>query len=177
MEQRAPAIRLRVPEASDLSGTISFTDLVWGTQTEILARDCGDFLIQRSDGVMAYQLAVVVDDALMGINRVVRGRDLLGSCARQMYLQDLLGFEHPSYAHVPLLVDKTGRRLSKRDRDLDLGELRAKHEGPEQLLGMLASSVGLAEQGEQISARELAKRFSWQTLAAYARQGDVVVKE
>ncbi|MDO4536614.1 MAG: tRNA glutamyl-Q(34) synthetase GluQRS [Coriobacteriales bacterium] len=175
--KREPATRLRVPDKCNPAGTLSFTDLVWGPQTEVLACECGDFLVQRSDRVVAYQLAVVVDDALMGVNHVVRGRDLLGSCARQMYLQNLLGYDHPTYAHVPLLVDSTGRRLSKRDRDLDLGELRSELDGPEKLLGMLASCVGLAEKGEAASAQVLAERFSWEAIRSYARQGDVIVKE
>ena len=87
---RPPATRLRVPDEGDPNGEIRFCDLVYGPQHETLSRECGDFLVQRSDGVMAYQLAVVVDDAEMGVTQVVRGQDLLGSCGRQMYLQRLL---------------------------------------------------------------------------------------
>lgn len=170
---RAPAMRLRVPSADDPAGTIEFEDLVFGPQTEVLARDCGDFIVRRSDGVFAYQLAVVVDDALMGVNQVVRGHDLLGSSARQIYLQRLLGYEQPAYAHVPLLVAPDGRRLSKRDRDLDLGEIRAHDAGPEHLLGRLAATVGLAEPGEAVRADELVGRFSWDTVAAHAREAIV----
>lgn len=169
-EIRPPATRLRVP-ASD----ISFVDLVYGLRHEVLSQDCGDFLVQRSDGIVAYQLAVVVDDALMGVTQVVRGRDLLGSTPRQMYIQELLGYAHPTYAHVPLLVTPNGRRLSKRDRDLDLGEMRSHETGPERLLGWLASTVGLAENGEELSADELVPRFSWDAIAARASRGDVVV--
>ena len=163
--QRPPATRLRVPADGDPTGTISFDDLVCGRHEESLARECGDFLVRRSDGVVAYQLAVVVDDALMGVNQVVRGNDLLGSTARQIYLQRLLGYDQPAYAHVPLLVAADGRRLSKRDLDLDLGQIRAREVGPERLLGRLAATVGLAEQGEHISADELVGRFSWVALA------------
>ena len=174
-ERRAPATRLHVPEAGAPEGVIEFCDLAFGEVREDLARKCGDFLVRRSDGVVAYQLAVVVDDAEMGVTQVVRGRDLLGSCARQMYLQDLLGYENPSYGHVPLLVAPDGRRLSKREHDLDLGALRERYAGPEVLLGAIASSLGLAERGEAVSADALVGRFSWETIAAH--RGDIVVDE
>ena len=162
-----------MPEEDDPAGRIAFDDLVCGPHTQTLACDCGDFLVRRSDGVMAYQLAVVVDDALMGINQVVRGNDLLGSTARQIFLQELLGYERPTYAHVPLLVAPDGRRLSKRDRDLDLGEIRAHDAGPERLLGRLAATVGLAEPGEQVCAEQLVERFSWERVRACARDSVV----
>ena len=170
---RPPATRLRVPGPDDPAGAITFDDLVFGSQREVLAREVGDFIVRRSDGVMAYQLAVVVDDALMGINQVVRGHDLLSSSARQIYLQRLLGFEQPAYAHVPLLVAPDGRRLSKRDRDLDLGEIRAHDAGPEHLLGRLAATVGLAKRGEAVSANDLIGRFSWDTVRAHAQEAVV----
>lgn len=173
--RRAPATRLRVPEAGDSAGNIKFCDLTYGAQCEVLARSCGDFLVQRSDGVVAYQLAVVVDDAEMGVTQVVRGHDLLGSCARQIYLQRLLGYVEPSYGHVPLLVAPDGRRLSKREHDLDLGALRERHAGPEPLIGAIASRLGLAEPGEQPSADSLVERFSWSTIAAH--RSDIVVDE
>ena len=89
--------------------------------------------------------------------------DLLSSAPRQMYLQELFGFPHPEYGHVPMLLAPDGRRLSKRDRDLDLGELR-KHISPEQLIGALAYASGLIDQKCPISAAELAKEFSWDKL-------------
>lgn len=174
LSQRAPGIRLRVPTEQDPTGTISFDDVVCGPHTETLALDCGDFLVRRSDGVMAYQLAVVVDDALMGVNQVVRGNDLLGSTARQIYLQRLLGYAQPTYAHVPLIVSLDGRRLSKRDRDMDLGAIRAREKSPERLLGWLASSIGLAERGEAVSARALVERFAWNVVAQHAQEGTIV---
>lgn len=167
---RAPALRLRVPDKDDPAGTIAFDDVVFGPQREVLSRECGDFLVRRSDGVMAYQLAVVVDDALMGVNQVVRGRDLLGSVARQIYVQRLLGYATPTYAHVPLLVAPDGRRLSKRDRDLDLGAIRARDTGPERLLGELAACAGFAEKGEELRADQIADRFSWDRI----RRDDIV---
>lgn len=172
---RPPATRLRVPDASDQSGEMRFRDLVYGPQHETLACECGDFLVRRSDGVVAYQLAVVVDDAEMGVTQVVRGQDLLGSCGRQMYLQRLLGLPHPEYAHVPLLMAPDGRRLSKRDRDLDLGEVRMQLTGPEPLIGWIGSLVGLTEPNEACSADTLCERFSWETVARRARTGNIVV--
>lgn len=171
--QRPPATRLMVPPENDPAGTIEVDDVVYGPFDQNLARDCGDFLVRRSDGVVAYQLAVVVDDGLMGVDEVVRGHDLLGSAPRQVYLQRLLGFPQPRYAHVPLLVAPDGRRLSKRDRDLDLGELRKVLSGPQPLLGALAALVGLAEPGESLSADALASRFSWDIVRAH--RGDIVM--
>lgn len=171
--QRPPATRLRVPDASDPEGTVNFVDLVYGPCQEVLAHECGDFLIRRSDGVFAYQLAVTIDDALMGVTQVVRGRDLLGSSARQSYLYRLLGFEPPVFAHVPLLVAPDGRRLSKRDGDLDLGALREAGVSAARIVGRLAHAVGLAEEGEDVMPSQLLKRFSWDTVARY--RADIVV--
>lgn len=164
---RRPALRLRVPAPDDPKGTVAVRDRVYGTFSEVLARDCGDFLIRRSDGVFAYQLAVVVDDALMGVTEVVRGHDLLGSTPRQVYLQRLLGYAEPAYAHVPLLLAPDGRRLSKRDRDLDLGRMREAGVRPEALVGALAAKAGLAERGERMTPRSLVNRFSWDTVRTH----------
>lgn len=158
---RPPAMRLRVPPERDPSGSISFLDRTYGEQREILASSCGDFLVRRSDGVFAYQLAVVVDDAEMGVTEVVRGRDLLGSTARQRYLQELLGYASPAYAHVPLLVAPDGRRLSKRDRDCDMGELRARYSTPEALWGKIAFAIGLSPNADPRPASQLVDAFSW----------------
>ena len=172
---RPAALRLRVPDADDPRGTVDFDDLIFGPQREVLARDCGDVVVRRSDGVFAYQLAVAVDDALMGVTQVVRGRDLLGSVARQRYLLDALGFAAPAYAHVPLLVAPDGRRLSKRDRDLDLGALTESGCDPRRVVGWLASSVGLAEADELIWPAELVERFSWEHVRAHSH--DIVVTD
>ena len=135
-------------------------DRVQGEYRCVLSRDCGDMVIRRADGVYVYQLAVTVDDGEAGVTEVVRGMDLLSSAPRQMYLQELLGLPHPEYAHVPLLLASDGRRLSKRDRDLDLGEL-CKRMTPRQLTGWLAHAAGLIDRAEAVSPRELAKEFSW----------------
>ena len=155
---RAPSWRVKVPDK-----LWQLTDKVQGVYRENLATDCGDFVVRRADGVFVYQLAVTVDDGLAGVTEVVRGMDLLGSAPRQMYLQELFGFPHPTYGHVPMLVAPDGRRLSKRDEDLDLGQLR-KHLAPEQVLGTLAFSSGLISQNVPISARELIEVFSWEKL-------------
>ena len=128
-----------------------------------LAQDCGDMVVRRADGVYVYQLAVTVDDGETGVTEVVRGMDLLSSAPRQMYLQELFGFPHPRYAHVPMLLAPDGRRLSKRDRDLDLGELQ-KHCCPEEIIGSLAFAAGLIDRNVPLSARELAAEFTWAKL-------------
>lgn len=156
--KRAPATRVRVPER-----TITFTDGVYGEYTETLTEECGDFIIRRSDGVFAYQLAVVVDDGLSGVTEVVRGHDLIGSTPRQIWLYELFGFTPPKFIHIPLLCDHDGRRLSKRDEDLDLGLLREKFT-PEQVIGALACAAGLTDTAEPVSAKELVKAFSWEKI-------------
>ena len=155
---RAPAWRVMVPDK-----TWELTDLCQGRYRLNLATECGDMVVRRADGVYVYQLAVTVDDGEAGVTEVVRGMDLLSSAPRQMYLQELLGFSHPTYAHVPMLLAPDGRRLSKRDRDLDLGELR-KHVSPEMLIGTLAHSAGLIDKAESLSAKELAQEFSWENV-------------
>lgn len=152
---RRPAWRIRVPEE-----TVSFRDKNYGPVTEELARDCGDFILRRSDGIFAYQLAVAADDGAMAINRVVRGRDLLSSTARQIWLIGMLGEEPPEYCHVPLLAAGDGRRLSKRERDLDMGVLR-RVTTPEKLTGFLAWTARLIPKPEPLTPRELVGEFSW----------------
>ena len=146
---RSPAIRVRMPDEE-----IAFTDGLFGAQQENLARDCGDFIIRRSDGLYGYQLAVVVDDALSGVTEVVRGRDILSATPRQIYLQHLLGYEMPRYLHIPLLMDKDGRRLAKRDKDMDLTAL-LKRFTPEELLGQLAFAAHLQEEPRPASLEAL----------------------
>ena len=155
---RKPAWRVMVPDK-----IWQVEDLVQGHYELNLATECGDMVVRRADGIYVYQLAVTVDDGEAGVTEVVRGMDLLSSAPRQMYLQELFGFNHPTYAHVPMLLAPDGRRLSKRDKDLDLGELR-KHVTPEQLIGTLAYAAGLIDQNVPISASELAQVFDWQNL-------------
>jgi glutamyl-tRNA synthetase len=155
---RRPAWRVRVPEQA-----IAFRDLLKKDYKEDLKRDCGDFILRRSDGVFAYQLAVVVDDAAMGVTQVVRGSDLLSSTPRQLWLQARLSLPHPEYGHLPLLLAPDGRRLAKRDRDLELGRLQEKYTAPE-LVGRLAFAAGLTDRPEAISPRELLPLFSWEKL-------------
>ena len=152
---RRPAWRAAVPAAD-----YSFTDLCQGRYSERLDRDCGDFILRRSDGVYAYQLAVVVDDALMGVNQVVRGSDLLDSTPRQLWLCDALNFDAPEYAHVPLLLAPDGRRLAKRDRDQELGHLQEKYTAPE-LVGHLACLAGLISEYEPVTPAQLIPLFHW----------------
>ena len=155
---RKPAWRLMVPDE-----TVTFHDGLQGGYSENLLRDCGDFIIRRSDGVYAYQLAVVTDDAGMGVSQVVRGCDLLSSTPRQLYLYRLLGRTAPEFYHVPLLTAPDGRRLSKRDGDLDLSALRQRH-APEELVGLLACAAGLIPKPEPLSARELVPLFRWENV-------------
>ena len=155
---RPPAWRVRVDDREWV-----VQDRVQGEYRCVLSRDCGDMVIRRADGVYVYQLAVTVDDGEAGVTEVVRGMDLLSSAPRQMYLQELLGLPHPEYAHVPMLLAADGRRLSKRDKDLDLGELQ-KRMTPPQLIGWLAHAAGMIDRAEAISPRELAQEFSWEKI-------------
>lgn len=152
---RRAAWRFRAPER-----VISFTDAVAGRQEGQVAERFGDFLVRRSDGVIAYQLAVVVDDALMGVTQVVRGADLLPSTFRQLALWDALGYPAPTeFAHVPLLLDPAGRRMAKRDAAEGLPALQARGQGREQVLGMLAQSCGLATSSRPVELVELLESF------------------
>lgn len=143
------AVRLMVPDEE-----ISFTDLIKGPQSVNLAKHCGDFIVRRGDGAWAYQLAVVVDDALMGATEVMRGDDLLLSAAQQIYLYRILGYEPPEFAHVPLVCNEDGIRLSKRDKSLSMEYLRS-HYTPEEVLGMAAHRAGLIPTPRAISLSEL----------------------
>ena len=152
---RRPAFRVRVPREE-----ITIEDGHMGPYTQQLDRDCGDFIVRRSDGVWAYQLAVVVDDALMGVSHVVRGCDLLSSSPAQAWLHRTLGYEPPQFYHLPLLVDAQGRRLSKRDRDLDMGVLREKYT-PQELVGWLGWLAGLQDTPKSATPDQLISRFHW----------------
>ena len=150
------AIRLYVPDMQ-----IDFTDGHYGVQSVNLTTHCGDFVLRRKDGAWAYQLAVVVDDALMGITEVVRGRDLLLSASQQLYLYDILSLQAPEFIHFPLLCNKAGQRLSKRDKSLDMGVLRSQYT-PEQIIGEIAYYAGQTDRPEPMNAEELHKIFAWE---------------
>lgn len=149
------ALRLMVPDED-----VSFTDVHYGLQTVNLARHVGDFIIRRRDGAWAYQLAVVVDDGLMGVTEVVRGRDLLLSSPQQLYVARLLGFHAPRFVHLPLLCNVQGQRLSKRDRSLDMEHLRQQYTAAE-VIGTLAHMAGLIATRRPVTPGELMAAFSW----------------
>lgn len=150
---KRPAWKIHVPDKE-----ITFTDGHYGEIKQNLA-NVGDFIIRRSDGVFAYQLAVSFDDMDMGVDRVVRGRDLLSSTARQIWLISELGGTPPEYCHAPLLLSEDGRKLSKRDGDLNMLNLRQNHSAKE-IIGYLAAQLGLGD-GTPISAQKLLSIFDW----------------
>ena len=140
---------------------VTFTDQIYGEVTERVDETVGDFVLKRRDGLYAYQLAVVVDDLLMDVTEVVRGEDLLASTARQLQLVEALGGTPPAYAHLPLVLNAAGEKLSKRDEALTLRSLREHGVRPEQLCGFLAYTMGLLERPRAATAHELVERFDW----------------
>lgn len=161
---KRPAWKIRVPDKE-----IIFVDGHYGRIRQNLA-DGGDFIIRRSDGVFAYQLAVSFDDMDMGIDRVVRGRDLLSSTARQIWLISELGGSPPEYSHAPLLLSEDGRKLSKRDDDLNMLNLRI-NRSAEEILGYLAKKLGLGD-GKPISVQKLLQTFDWSNVP----KNDITIK-
>jgi glutamyl-tRNA synthetase len=152
---RRPSVRLRVePE------TIAFVDGVHGAHREDVAAGVGDFVIRRADGVPAYQLAVVVDDAAMSISDVVRGDDLLGSTARQLLLYRALELSPPRFAHVPLVLGPDGARLSKRHGAIAVGALRDRGLPPSRVVALLASTLGLCPPDAGVLPRDLVAGFA-----------------
>lgn len=151
---RKPAMRLLVP-----AGSISYTDLLYGEVTQNIEQTVGDFVLRRSDGVYAYQLAVVVDDAAMQITHVLRGNDLIASTPRQLLLYRLLGLNQPVFTHVSLLLGQDGSRLSKRHGDLSLAALRNDGVRPEKIVGYLAYKAGLIPRYCTAAAKELISCF------------------
>ncbi|HEX8994993.1 MAG TPA: tRNA glutamyl-Q(34) synthetase GluQRS [Ktedonobacterales bacterium] len=152
---RRPSLRFRVSEE-----TISFTDRILGPVTERVSETTGDFIVRRSDGLIAYNLAVVVDDALMAISQVARGADLLSVTAPQRALALALGYAPPhDYFHLPLATDATGARLAKRDASAGVAALRARGLSPERVVGVLAASVGLWPVGESATPRAVLATF------------------
>ena len=143
---------------------ITIDDLIQGSFEQDLAFECGDFLIRRSDGAFAYQLAVVVDDAEHGVNCVVRGVDLMNSSPQQRYLQQLLGLPRCEYAHVPLLVAEENRRLSKRDKDASLEAMLKIYGSAEGIIGHIAYVTGIIDHDEACSPEDLIPEFSLERL-------------
>ncbi len=163
---RKPCIRISVPDE-----TVRFEDGIAGCYSQNLAIECGDFIIRRSDGVYAYQLAVVVDDGESGVTEVVRGADILTSTPRQIYLMRLLGYEQPEYFHIPLVCDSKGRKLSKSEGDR-ISE-RLKSLPPERILGALAYAAGITDSGAAIELSELVEVFSMDRV----KRGAIILPE
>jgi glutamyl-tRNA synthetase len=160
-EQRAekqavkePSFRFAMPDR-----TLAFEDVVAGRQ-EFPAGNGGDFVVKRADGIIGYQLAVVVDDAAMGITDVLRGRDLLDSTPRQMFLFEALGLPVPSFAHVPLVCGPDGQRLSKRDKSITIASIREAGTTAEELVGALAYAGGLHDRVGAMKPRDLLGAFA-----------------
>ncbi len=152
------AWRFRVAES------VPFADLYAGERHIDLKHAGGDFVVWKNQGGPAYQLAVVVDDAAMGITEVVRGDDLIPSTPRQLLLYRALGLSAPRFAHVPLVVGEDGRRLAKRHGDTRLAALRAAGVQPDALVGLLAWSCGWLDRPEPIAAKELLPRFRLESI-------------
>ncbi len=165
---RKPALRLRCDELR-----LDFADLLAGPQSMTLAECGGDFALRRSDGVFAYQLAVVLDDIAMGITQVLRGDDILTSTPRQLYLYRLLGATPPSHAHVPLVQNTQGERLAKRHQSLTLAELRAAGVSAQAVVGYLAWRAGLQRKPQPCTPHSLLPGFR---LAALPR-GPIVLPQ
>jgi len=151
---RKPSLRLRVPP-----GPVEFHDELAGPQRFDPGAEVGDFVLRRADGIHAYQLAVVVDDAAMECTQVLRGADLLSSTARQILLYRMLGLPEPRWAHAPLVLAADGSRLAKRDKPASLAELRRSSD-PRQVVGLLASVSGLAPAGTACTPAELLPGFA-----------------
>jgi glutamyl-tRNA synthetase len=141
------------------AGAVQVDDGIHGARGHDVLAETGDFVVMRADGVPAYQLAVVVDDAAMGIEEVVRGDDLLPSTARQLLLFRALGLPAPRFAHVPLVTGEDGERLAKRHGALSLGELRERGADPRAVVGLLASLSGLGPAGARLEPAELVTGF------------------
>jgi glutamyl-tRNA synthetase len=155
---RDPAWRFAVPP-----GTVSFDDIFSGRRSYDVANALGDFVIAKAAGP-AYQLAVVVDDAAMGVTHVIRGDDLLPSTPRQILLYRALELPPPEFVHVPLVTGEDGLRLAKRHGDTRISLYREAGVRPERLVGLLAAWSGLAPRGTEVGARDLVAGFAWEKL-------------
>jgi glutamyl-tRNA synthetase len=150
--KRPPALRVRVPDEA-----VAYDDGAVGHVTQNLAREVGDFVLRRGDGVYAYQLAVVVDDVAMGVTDVVRGADLVGSTARQIWLARTLGLTPPRYVHVPLVVAPEGSRLEKRTQGATVRAVREAGVSASMVIGALAHGLGLVSVRAPMSAMDVAR--------------------
>lgn len=155
MGGRTPAWRFRVEDGA----TVAFDDLFRGRYEQDVSACCGDFVLARDEFGAGYMLAVVVDDAAMGVTEVVRGDDLLPATPRQLLLYEALGLEPPAFLHVPLVRGPDGLRLAKRHGDTRIAAFREAGVKPERLLGILAATCGWAGDGECVTLRQLAGRF------------------
>lgn len=149
-------------------GVVEIEDRLAGRYAQDVASEVGDFVVRRKDGIFAYHLAVVVDDARQGVTEVVRGRDLLSSAPRQVLLYRALDEAPPAYAHVPLWLEKDGRRLAKRRGSETLHALFEAGVSPEEILGRVGRALGVAEAGERLDADALAARLVPEVLSAAA---------
>ncbi|WP_294000951.1 tRNA glutamyl-Q(34) synthetase GluQRS [uncultured Megasphaera sp.] len=159
---RKPSWRVHVPHVS-----VSFTDGSYGPFSDYLPRVCGDFVVRRADGLYAYQLAVAVDDGSMGITHVLRGRDLLSSTAQQIWLMEVLGYTPPSYTHVPMLIDASGNRLSKRQQGITVRSLRDRGVQADAILSALALAGGLVSERRLYHKGELLRLCNFQTMTTH----------
>ena len=160
-----PCWRVRMEES-----TISFTDLFYGTITRTLKAGADDFVVRRADGLVAYQLAVSIDDGEMGITHVFRGNDLLDSTPGQAWLIQKLGYQVPAYGHLPLLVDTRGIRLSKRQKGITVRELRNRGLRPEDLIGLLLHLAGGLPEMRPVSLKEALEDFPFEKLTALQKK-------
>ena len=183
------SLRLAMPDEHEPEATLTLDDRVFGRCRWNLARDIGDPVMRRSDGVFAYQMAVTVDDLDMGITQIVRGRDLLRSAALQLWIRRLLQAQDPddfggsrsspsatpsrpdpTFAHIPLIDDPSGRRLAKRERAVDMGTLRAHGLTPRQVIGYCAWLLGVRVRDDRgrenarpvpMSVNDVSQVFTW----------------
>ncbi len=172
---RKASLRLRTQNSKGQSAVLSFEDGIYGKQNYSLHDIGGDFALRRSDGVVAYQLAVVLDDALQGITHIVRGRDILVSTPRQIYLQELLGLNKISYTHVPLLLDEHGERLAKRHNALSVRSLRNAKVTAERILGLCAYLARYQDELKPLYLLELQEQFSFARCKRILAAEDIVI--
>ena len=166
---KTPSWRYRMEEE-----TISFTDLLCGPQTRKLCAGADDFVLLRADGMMAYQLAAPADDGAMGITHVFRGNDLLDSTFGQIALISELGYPIPTYAHLPLLVDKDGVRLSKRQQGITVRDMREAGQTPADIIGRLLYYAGAIKKPMPISADEALRNISFEECRNFSQKEIVV---